>query len=123
MDDATIARYQPGGDIYNTLSAKYGFEAAQSIAQAATTGDRAQVGSAIAAAKGDGPALDGSTLDAFVTQIETDPLAAPLGTANSLIGNSVLSFLKSPYVILAVGGGLFFYFGGAKAIRRLIENL
>jgi hypothetical protein len=123
MDQATIARYQVGGDIYNTLMSQYGADAANSIANAAITGDRTQVASAIASAKGDGPVLNESTGSILATQLLTDPLAAPLGAANTLIGNSVFSFLKNPFVLATIGGGLFLYLGGGKAIRRFIENL
>jgi hypothetical protein len=45
-----------------------------------------------------------------------------LASANSLIGNSVLSFLKNPMVLLAVGVGLFFWLGGANLIRAWFKK-
>jgi hypothetical protein len=123
MKPIPLDRYAPGGDIYNTLQARYGTASADAIYAAAQTGDRLQLASAIASAKGDGPVLDGNTGAIFVNQLETDPLSAPLGAANNLIGNSVFSVLKNPYVVAGIAAGLFFFFGGADIIRRHFKKL
>jgi hypothetical protein len=123
MDQETIARYQPGGDIFSRLTGQYGLAQANAIAAAAETGDRAQLSNAIALARGDGPALDSSTGSILVDQLETNPLAAPLGSANKLIGNSLVSLIKNPLVLGAIGVGAFFALGGADVLRRWIKNL
>lgn len=64
--------------------------------------------------------LDTSTWDIFGTQIITDPLAAPLGTANTILGNSFLSFLKSPWVVVAVVVIVFGAMGGFGWIGRKV---
>lgn len=121
MDQTTIQRYQSGGDIYATLLAQYGASAAASIAAAALSGDETQVNAALVQAKNGSP-LNTSTLGIFTNQMLTDPLAAPLASANNLLGNTVLSFLKSPWVIatlLIVG---FFLLGGADFLRRKMKG-
>jgi len=122
MDTTTVNRYQPGGDIYAKLLAQYGQGNADAIAQAARSGDESQVNAAIVNAKY-GPALDTSTLDAFGNQLATDPLGAPLAGLNNIVGNTVFSFLQSPWVLGAVALGLFFFFGGADYLRRKLANL
>lgn len=79
---ATITRYQPGGDIYNTLAGQYGNQAADLIAAAARTGDRTAVTDAIAQVKHGHP-LESSTTTILLDQLLTDPLAAPLDAADS----------------------------------------
>lgn len=122
LDAATIARYQPGGDIYATLLAQYGPQSAALIAQAASTGDRSQLGNAIENAKGVAPSGSTSTLTNFWNQITTDPLAAPLQGANNIIGNSVLSFLKNPWVIGAVVLILFTWLGGWSLLKGSLKK-
>lgn len=75
--DNVVARYQPGGDIYATLLSQYGQADADYIAQAAATGERAQLTEAIAYVR-HGAALNDSTAGIFLDQILTDPLDAPL---------------------------------------------
>lgn len=56
----------------------------------------------------------------FVRQITTDPLAAPLESANNVIGNSVLSFLKNPWVVVAVAVFVWGWLGwpGLNSLKR-----
>jgi hypothetical protein len=122
MSTIPLSRYAPGGDIYATFANQYGTGAADKIYQAAQTGDRAQLSDAIANANGDGAAQDESTADAFFQQITTDPLAAPLGSANNLLANSVLSVLKNPWVLATILAVLFFVFDGADLIRALVKK-
>lgn len=117
-----IERYQPGGDIYQTIVQQYGTAGAQKVYQAALTGDRTAISEAIGELR-DGPPLEDSTAALFLDQIATNPLAAPLGAANTVIGNSVLSFLKNPMVLLAAGVVLFLFFGGAEVIRKMVKKL
>jgi hypothetical protein len=123
MDDATIARYQPGGDIFTRLVGTYGLSGAQSIAAAAKTGDRSAVSEALALVRGDGPPLDDSTTHIFLDQLASDPLSAPLDKANNVIGNSVLSFLKNPWVLFALIVAGFFWLGGADLLKRWFKKL
>ena len=111
MEQATIDRYQAGGDIYATLAAQYGAAAADQIAAAAATGDRAQLSDAIELARGNGPARETSTLSIFGNQLATDPLAAPLDSLNNQLGKAFWNVLKNPFVLLlaiaAVAYGLY----------------
>jgi hypothetical protein len=117
MQPIPVTRYQPGGDIYAQFQSQYSTGAADSIAAAAATGDRTQLANAIANAKGN-PEMDASTLDAFVTQIETNPLGAPLDSLNGLLSNTFLSFLKNPAVLITVVLVLFLALGGFGWISR-----
>jgi hypothetical protein len=117
MDQATIARYQPGGDIYANFLGQYGQAGANAIAAAAQSGDETQINAALVQVKFGNP-LPTSTAAILGNQLATDPLGAPLGAANKVLGNTLLSFLKSPFVLLTVGVVLFFSFGGADLIRR-----
>jgi hypothetical protein len=123
MDKATIARYQPGGDIFKSLVNTYGLSAANSLATAASTGDRGAINEAFAIVRGDGPLLDDSTTHIFLDQLATDPLSAPLGDANNLIGNSATAFLKNPWVLFALIVGGFFWLGGADLLKRWFKKL
>ncbi len=121
MEQSTIDRYQPGGDIYTKLLAQYGQANADSIAAAARTGDETQVNSALVSAKNGAP-LNTSTWGIFGNQIITDPLAAPLEGANTLLGNTFMSFLKSPWVLVTLAVVAFFMFDGAALIRRKMKG-
>lgn len=116
MNQSLIQRYQVGGDIYQRLAQQFGTPGADAIAAAAATGDETAVNDALVQVKYGNP-LDTSTADIFTNQMLTDPLAAPLEGVNTAIGNSVLTFLKNPWVLFAVCAGLFFFFGGGELIR------
>jgi hypothetical protein len=64
------------------------------------------------------PLSTDTTASDFLSQIETNPLAAPLASANTLLGNTFLSFLKNPWVILTIAAVVFFgLFDGVDLIR------
>lgn len=114
---SNAARYQPGGDIYTTLADEYGVNAANRVATAAR-GTQADLNEAIADIRS-GPARSGTnTLGNFVTQITTDPLAAPLASANNQIGKAVLNILKNPWVLLTVAVIVFSQLGGFAWVRK-----
>jgi hypothetical protein len=117
MNQATIVRYQRGGDIYQTLATQYGTPAADAIALAAQSGDEGQINSALVQAKYGAP-LDTNTLVIFTHQMLTDPLAAPLADANKVLGNSFLSLFKSPWVIVALVIAGFSLMGGWQWLGR-----
>lgn len=115
MTPDTIQRYQPGGDIYANLESKYGRNGALLVAQAALTGDKFAVNDALSRVKF-GERLDDSTASLFWKQITTDPLAAPLESANAAIGtigkSAIFGVLKNPWVLLAIGVLIFYAVGG-----------
>lgn len=100
--------YARGTANWNRVAASQGEAAANAQWQAAIDAYRNQT------------PLDTSTWDIFGTQIITDPLAAPLDGANTIIGNSFLSFLKSPWVIVAVVVIVFGAMGGFGWIGRKV---
>lgn len=105
MDAALIARYAPGGDIYNNLLARYGHQAAEEVYWAAKSGDRTQVTDALVRVK-HGQPLNDSVAEIFVEQITTDPLAAPLETANRQLGNLVAGLVKNPLAAVGIAVAL-----------------
>lgn len=118
-----VDRYQPGGDIYQRLVSQYGTAQANAIADAAATGDGAQLANAIAVARGDGDQLETSTGAILLEQLETDPLSAPLGAANNVLQNSFVSLLKNPFVLGAIAVGAFFALGGAEVLKKYVKKL
>jgi hypothetical protein len=118
MTPATLQRYAPGGDIYGRIVSTYGPDAANRLYQAAQTGDEnGEVNAELTRIKFGKP-LNDSTASLFVEQVTTDPLAAPLASANSQIQNAALSFLRSPWVLLLIAAWLFFQFGGAQWAQK-----
>lgn len=114
MNDELIARYQRGGDIYETLAEQFGTSAANRVASAATSGDRVAVTNALALIKNGAP-LNDSWLSIFGHQITTDPFGAPADAVNSQLGKAFKNLFKSPWIVLAlalVGVGAVFYFFG-----------
>ncbi len=123
MNQDTINRYQPGGDFYDSAVAKFGQSGANALAAAAATGDQAVLNDTFARLNGDGYARNTSTLSILGNQLATDPLAAPLESANRVLGNTFFSFLKNPWVLVTVAVVLFFLFGGADLIKRKVAKL
>ena len=117
MDQALIARYQSGGDIYASLQTTYGTTAADTIATAALSGDETQINAALVQVKFGAP-LETSTSTILADQLLTDPLAAPLESAEKVASNSIVDFLKSPAVMLILGIALFLYLGGIGYLTR-----
>lgn len=121
MDQATISRYQPGGDIYASLVSQYGTTGANIIATAARTGNRGNVTEAISQVK-DGPFLPTSTAEIFATQITTDPFAAPFKSLNSglstIFGSAIANVFANPWVLLLLVGLVFYFLGGFKYILK-----
>lgn len=121
MTPQLIQRYQPGGDIYNTIVSQYSQSTADAAAQAALSGDETAI-NAVLRNSTYGADLNTSTLDIFTNQILTDPLAAPLASAESLLRASGLDFLKSPAVLITIGIAAFFALGGATLIERKLTS-
>jgi hypothetical protein len=136
MDQATITRYQPGGDIYATLVSQYGQNAADTLATAARSGDESQVNAALATIRNGAP-KDDSLTDALASQLYNDPLGAPLDQAGTILSNTlsaagnaakaatnaIIGNWGAWLLVGAVSIGLFFYFGGSAFVRRRISNL
>ena len=130
MDQTTINRYQPFnqdtgdvGDIYASLQSSYGTDTANNIANIAiNTGDETQINAAIVKAKYGAP-LPTSTAGQLYTQLTTNPLAAPLAGANNLLGNTFLSFLKNPWVLVTIAAAVFFFvFDGLNVLKGLAKK-
>ena len=98
-------RYAPGGDIYNEVAGQYGTDGANRVWQAHETGRAGAVADVLADLKKI-PVRDDSTGSIFWRQITTDPLAAPLASANRGLGNILGSAIKglfaNPWVLLVV---------------------
>jgi hypothetical protein len=113
MADIPVERYAPGGDIYGSVSAEYGPDAAQRVYAAARTGDRYKVTQALSNLRF-GAERDDSVLSNFISQVTTDPFAAPLETANRAIGtiagSAIFGLFKNPWVLLAGAGAVYYFF-------------
>lgn len=107
------ARYQPGGDIYTTVSNEFGGLWAARVAFADQQNDggvalRNTLNDMRQTAKGRELSRPGSSSTAgnLFDQLTTDPLGAPLDSANSalstLFGNTALAFLRNPAVLLVL---------------------
>jgi hypothetical protein len=116
MNQTLIARYQIGGDIYETLKGQYGQAAADQIAAAAQSGDETQINAALTTVKFGQP-LNDSTASIFANQLATDPLAAPLASANTLLSNSFLSLFKNPAVLFVIVAAAFLWLGGLEMLK------
>lgn len=104
------SRYQSGGDIYNTIATRYGTAGADRVAAAALSQDPVTINQAYTLVKY-GPPASESTLGIFADQIFSDPLAAPLESANRQIGLAAWNFLKNPWVLAALAVGVWVWLG------------
>ena len=124
LDQATITRYQPGGDIYATLEERYDRPGALLIAQAAQTGDRDAVNDAIGRVK-HGEKLDDSTARIFWHQVTTDPFEAPLSDLNkglgTVFGSAIANTFKNPWVLLSIAAFVFFQLGGGRWLANKLK--
>jgi hypothetical protein len=116
------ADYSPGSRIYNELTALYGADVADAAAWAAFDDDRAALTEIIANARSGTRRTGTSTLGNFWHQITTDPLAAPLDSANNQIGKAVLNILKNPWVLLALAAAVFYLIGGFDWVKRHVAK-
>jgi hypothetical protein len=107
-------RYAPGGDLYEALAEKYGRAAADRVWQAQESGRSGAVAEVLAELRYGKP-LEESTGSLFWQQITTDPLAAPLASANAglgtVLGSAIKGLFKNPWVllVLVVGGAIYFW--------------
>lgn len=119
-----ISKYAPGGEIYIKLAGQYGEPGAVKVYQAALTGDRMKLANALNSLEGKPPivASTASTAAIFFDQITTDPLAAPLESANNQIGKAVFNAFKNPWVLVVVVGVVFYMLGGFTWAKRKLGN-
>lgn len=99
-----IALYQSGGSAYAFFEQHYGTGAANVIAEAAATGDRANLTDAISQVKFGNP-LNDSTAEILADQLLNDPLGAPLDALDSGVNRIFASTgVKTVLVIVAAAG-------------------
>lgn len=113
------ANYAPGTYAYQRNVNAYGKAGADYVWQTAREGG--DVGAALTglAVQSTGSA---SFLGNFATQITTDPLAAPLESANNQIENVVKGLFKNPWVLLALALVIFHLLGGFNLIQRKLAT-
>ncbi len=108
-------RYAPGGDLYTKASSQYGIGGADKLYQASLSDDPAAMNNAFQNLRGYGAPLDESTASIFWDQVTSDPLAAPLESANNQINKAVGNVFKNPAVlivlVLLIAGAFFYFFG------------
>ena len=93
-------KFARGTAKFNAIAAAQGEPAAVAAWQAAIDAYRNQT------------PLDDSFWSVFGTQITPDPLGAPLESLNKTAVNTILSFLKSPWVIVITAIVIFSVMGG-----------
>jgi hypothetical protein len=123
LTQAQIDNWKPGGSTYLNAVSRYGQAVADAASNAAMQPGalESDVSSAIANATYGAP-LTTSTTGIFLNQLATDPLAAPLNTVNTAVGNSFMSLFKSPWVLALIGLSLFFWMGGLKALQGSLKK-
>jgi len=134
--------YGQGNAYWLTLKDQFGIDAANRAAAAAATGDETELNKTLSnirlAAKehpGNSIVTDAeisskdasfdertSTASIFADQITTDPLAAPLASANNLAKNSLLAFIKAPAFVLVLAVVAFFWLGGANVLKKQLAK-
>lgn len=117
------ADYAPGGRLYLQLTAQYGIQAAEDAYEASKWGERDDVAAALFKyrnAEFRTQPGSASTIGNFFTQITTDPLAAPLESANNQIGKAVWNVVKNPFVLAVVALLVWWKLGfpGAPALKK-----
>lgn len=126
MTQDLINRYQPGGDIYAALLAKYGKPGADAVAQAALSGDETQI-NAVLTQQMYGAPLETSTLKIFGSELATDPLGAPLSSLNTflknVVGSSIAGVLTNPWVLLLAGGVTIALIYRGGGVTKIVENV
>jgi hypothetical protein len=124
MTAQTQAEYAPGGWRYNNLAKTYGTGAANAAAEiAADGGEQWEISEALNRYRPQyaDPGSE-STLGNFFQQITTDPLAAPLESANNQLGNIVAGVFRNPWVLIAVVLVIFHLLGGFDYVKRRIAR-
>jgi hypothetical protein len=123
LDQGTIDRYQPGGDLYASIQSQYGNDAANAAASAAATGSNDTLNLTLSNIRRGtytvgSPNGGTSTWGNFFSQLYNDPLGAPLQQAgvvasntasdvNSTLKGVLGSLFSNPLTLLltlAVGG-------------------
>lgn len=125
MTAQTQSEYAPGGWRYNNIANNYSVAAANDAAAiAADGGEQWEVSEALSKYnKNAQPVVGGtSAIGNFFTQITTDPLAAPLESANNQIGNAVMGVFRNPWVLIAVALLIFHLLGGFDYVKRRIAR-
>jgi hypothetical protein len=121
MNSGLIARYQIGGDIYYSLTQRFGEAIAAQAAAHARNEDSAAITALLTRAKHGAP-LNDSTADAFVDQIITDPFNAPAAGLNAQIGRLFANLFSNPWLLAAAALALFLALGGGDFLRRKLAS-
>lgn len=114
------SRYQPGGDIYARLASQYGQAGADRVARADASGVPYAVNDALVAIRHGDP-LSTSTTGIFLDNITSDPLGAPLESANNQIAKAVGNLFKNPWVLLVVAVVIITQLDGWAWIRKHVK--
>lgn len=117
--------YYPGNAAWNGAEQRFGNAWAKRIYMASLIDDggvtlRNTLNDAVQAERGRDFARPGSdsTLDNFIEQVTTDPLAAPLDSLNDQLGKAAWNVLRNPFVLVVVVAVVVFFLW--PKIRRFI---
>ena len=125
----SASNYVRGGTLYNQIESQLGTAAADQAWHDAIAAERNganvdgvwRTNETLALQGKNSAPLDDSTFSLFTDQIFNDPLAAPAESLNNQLQKAVGNVFKNPFVLLAfiaVGVGVFLYFGGAKLFKK-----
>lgn len=124
LDASTKSLYAPGGASYNGIRNAYGQAAAdEAYRLSLTVADRSQITEAMNKYRAQYSNPNEGTESFWGnlwTQLTTDPLAAPLESANNQLGKAVWNVVKNPWVLLVVALLVWWKLGfpGAPALRK-----
>lgn len=114
-------RYQEGGDIFLDVYYAYGEDAAYNLARLDAAGDeraKQQYLSDLRRKNTTRQWGSESTAGNLFDQLTTDPLSAPLESANRQLGLAVWNVVKNPFVLVVVLAVGFYYFGGFRWLQK-----
>lgn len=124
-------KYYAGGEYYVQLQTQFGIATANQAAGAASTGQYDALQKILSNAKQSvrtgAPVTNGDYSDAGFWEtlggnLYNRPLQAPLEQLNQVAGNTIKSLIFNPFaglIVVGVGVGAFYYFGGFKMLSKL----
>lgn len=126
LDASIKAGYAPGGVYYNNIKAAYGAAAADAAYRASlTASQRSEITDAVNKYRAQVTNPNEGTTSFWGNlwrQVTTNPLQAPIESANNQIGNVVVNVLKNPWVLATIALLIFHALGGFDWLKRKLAS-
>lgn len=126
LDASIKALYAPGGASYNNIATTYGIAAAETAYRVSlTASQRSEITDALNQYRSQYSNPNEGTDSYFGnlwTQLTTNPLQAPIESANNQIGNVVVDVLKNPWVLATIALLIFHALGGFDWLKRKLAT-